>query len=99
MSFFEVQSCGLPVLFEENEINDLRATKQNAFTFALESVEDFRAKLVDLAARSSGEQREYSRNARNYVLENYDFVPIAQQFTDVLERAIRQWRITSKSSS
>jgi glycosyltransferase involved in cell wall biosynthesis len=99
MSFFEVQSCGLPVLFEENEINNLRATKQNAFTFALESEEDFRAKLVDLAARSSGEQREYSRNARNYVLESYDYVPIAQQFTDVLERAIRQWGITSKSSS
>lgn len=98
MTFFEAQSCGLPVLFEENEINDLRATRRNAFTFAEESLEDFRAKLAYLAACSLEEHLEYSRSARDFVLESYNYVPIAQQFTDVLERAVRQRRTVRTSS-
>lgn len=30
-------------------------------------------------------------NARDYVVEFYDFVPIAQKYTDVLKRALDEW--------
>lgn len=92
MSFFEAQSCGLPILFEQNEINSQRAAYGNAFVFTPESVEDFRSKISWLASLSDEEFSAIRANARNYVLENYNYVPIARQFTQVLERAVAAWR-------
>lgn len=92
LSFFEAQSCGLPVLFEENEINNQRAPSGNAFLFAPGSVEDFRSKLMWLASLPVDRFVEISDKARSYVLDNYDYVPIARRFTDVLQRAVTAWR-------
>lgn len=91
LSFFEVQACGVPVLFEENEINNQRAERGNAFTFQPESVPDFRAKLVEVASLTLEQAAEVSHNARRYVQETYDFAPIAQGYTDVLQRAVDNW--------
>ncbi|MCV2349732.1 glycosyltransferase family 4 protein [Paucibacter sp. Y2R2-4] len=95
MSFFEAQSCGLPILFEENEINSQRAEYKSAVTFEPESIEDFRAKLIELSKLPPDEYAEYGKNARKHVLEKYDFVPIAKQFTEVLARTIKQWKTHS----
>lgn len=92
MSFFEAQSCGLPVVFEENEINCQRADSDNAFTFAAGDTADFRAKIMELAALPAARFEEIRSNARNYVLRHYDYVPIARQFTQVLERAVDAWQ-------
>lgn len=92
MSFFEAQACGLPVLFEENEINNMRVGDGNAFTFEPGSVDSFRERMIWLASQSPSELATYSRMARNYVLNSYDFVPIAQGYTDVLRESIEQWK-------
>lgn len=92
MSFFEAQSCGLPVLFENNEINDQRASFDNAFLFKPESVEDFRRKMLEIASLPLGHYQRTSASARRYVLEHYDFVPIARRFTEVLHRTILAWQ-------
>lgn len=92
VSFFEAQACGLPVLFEENEINVQRTAYGNALTFQPGSVEDFRAKLMDLWQMSPEKYSAMGREARRYVADNYNYVPIAQKFTDVLRLAIQKWK-------
>lgn len=92
MSFFEAQACGLPVLFEENEINNIRCSRNNAFTFKPGSAADFREKIIEIASMSKEDRALIGKNARDYVVETYDFVPIAQGYTDVLQQAISNWR-------
>ncbi|MGQ3050305.1 MAG: glycosyltransferase family 4 protein [Roseateles sp.] len=92
MSFFEAQSCGLPVLFEDNEINVQRIEADNAFVFKPGDLADFRAKIMEIASLPPDRAAAVSANARNYVLQHYDYVPIARQFTAVLERAVSAWK-------
>ena len=91
LSFFEAQSCGLPVLFEENEINSQRAGEENAFLFAPADIQGFRRGIERLASLPKEATLQARRNARDYVLRHYDYVPIAQRFTDVLTRAVQAW--------
>jgi glycosyltransferase involved in cell wall biosynthesis len=92
MSFFEAQSCGLPILFEDNEINGQRASFENAFLFQPGSVEDFRNKIVSLSTLSKDRYAKIRQSARNYVVDNYNYVPIARRFTEVLQRAVTAWQ-------
>lgn len=92
MSFFEAQSCGLPVLFEENEINHKRIESENAFTFQPDSVASFREKINHLAMQSASEYEHCSSQARKYVLDHYNFVPIAEKYSEVLLEALNKWK-------
>lgn len=98
MSFFEAQSCALPILFENNEINKQRAAFENAFLFEPESVDDFRNQILFLASSSQEWYSKIRGNARNHVVSNYNYVPIAKQFTAVLERAVTAWNKNSKKN-
>lgn len=98
LSFFEAQSCGLPVLFERNEINNQRAGAGNAFYFEPGNVADFRRELLRLAALPAAQFGELRANARNYVLQHYDYVPIARRFTAVLQRAVDAWRVKARAA-
>lgn len=88
MSFFEAQSCGLPVLLEINEINVQRVNFNNGILFNPEDIEDFRLKVAQLVDMPATQYAEMRQNARNYIVENYDYVPIARQFTKVLESTL-----------
>jgi glycosyltransferase involved in cell wall biosynthesis len=87
LSFFEAQSCGLPVLFEDNEINVQRISGRNAVLFRPGDVQDFRSKIVELASMPPDSFEEMRGAARGFVLKNYDYVPIAREFTRVLSEA------------
>jgi glycosyltransferase involved in cell wall biosynthesis len=91
MSFFEIQACGVPVLFEENEINSQRCVDENGYLFEPGNADDLRAKISTLAATDPAEYNRFRAKSRQYIVDNFDYVPIAQQFTDVLSRAITQW--------
>jgi glycosyltransferase involved in cell wall biosynthesis len=92
MSFFEVQSCGVPVLFEENEINCQRCVDENAYLFEPGNAEDLRAKITMLAATDPSDYDRFRANSRQFIVNNFDYIPIAQQFTDILARTIMQWQ-------
>lgn len=92
MSFFEAQSCGVPVLFEVNEINSQRALDGNAFTFEPGNAEALRRQIVRLAELSPDEGAAVRAKARDYVLKSYDYVPIARRFTAVCQRAVDEWQ-------
>lgn len=96
LSFFEVQSCGVPVLFEENEINDQRSQRGNAFTFKPNSVGEFREKIIEMSLMNTEQTVAISNNARAYVVELYDFVPIARKYTDVLQHALDKWNSSKR---
>lgn len=87
LSFFEAQSCGLPVLFEENEINNQRAEWGGAITFKPGDVADFREKILFLEGMESDGFQQFAINGRKYVLANYNYAPIAQRFTDIMIEA------------
>jgi glycosyltransferase involved in cell wall biosynthesis len=98
LSFFEVQSCGLPVLFEENEINSMRAKWDTAaFTFHRGDTEDLRAKIVAMADLPGPEYGELRSKCRNLIVSTYNYVPIAAKFTKVLEGAVAAWGRTPAS--
>lgn len=93
MSFFEVQACGVPVLFEENEINAQRGQRSNAFFFKPDDTREFRERLIEIASMDANLISLFATNSRAYVLEFYDFVPIAQKYTDVLQRTLDEYYI------
>lgn len=92
MSFFELQSCGVPILFEDNEINRMRVTGSNAFLFEPENIADFRKRLIEIASLPDEQMAKSRAESREFVIKNYDYVPIAAQFTAVLQRAIDHWK-------
>ena len=92
LSFFEAQSCGLPVLLERNEINVQRVRSGNGLLFAPEDIDDVRAKIRQFAETGEIEFKALRANARKFVLDHYDFVPIARKYTDVLEREVEKFR-------
>jgi hypothetical protein len=79
------------VLFERNEINEMRVADDNAFTFEPGTIDSFRAKLVWLASQPLDTFQAYSSQAREYVLRHFDFVPIACQYSVVLAEAAEKW--------
>lgn len=92
MTFFQVQACGLPVLFEENEINNIRVSGDNAYTFTPGSIESFREKMVELASRPPAAHAASVQRAREYAMQGYDFVAIARQYTEILQSQADRWK-------
>ncbi|KAA5535388.1 glycosyltransferase family 4 protein [Paenimyroides baculatum] len=84
MSYFEVQSCSLPVILEENEINVERASHKKGLIFKDSNIEDFRSKIIEFVTMNPDEFELYRLNARENILKNYDYIPIAQKFTNVM---------------
>lgn len=84
MSYFEVQSCGLPVILEKNEINISRTENYRGDLFAEESIEEFRNLIVKFGEMTTEEMEKYNINSRNNILSNFDFSKIAQEFTDIM---------------
>lgn len=91
LSFFEAQSCGLPVLFEKNEINSQRAKYGNGILFTPGDAKDFRQKILAFTDMSEDVFSAMKINARKYILDNCNYVPIAQKFTDVLEQEVKRF--------
>ena len=89
MSFYDAQACGLPVLSEDNNINVDRCSHGNGFTFKAGDVEDFRAKIIEIAQMDKSQRQALSDNAIAFIREGgYDYEQISRQYTDYLQQAI-----------
>ncbi|AWY01065.1 hypothetical protein A8139_20900 [Marinomonas primoryensis] len=84
MSFFEAQSCGLPVVFENNEINFQRSSSGGSFTFSEGDSVDFINKILMLGNMDHSHLMSLSNIARNYIIDNYNFVLVAEKFTTLM---------------
>lgn len=86
MSFFEVQSCGVPVVLERNEINDIRVNYNNGVLFNQNDTVDFREKIQAMINASSEDYTLMCNNARKYIVDNFNYAPIAKQYTELMEK-------------
>ncbi|MDC0304897.1 glycosyltransferase family 4 protein [bacterium] len=84
MSYFEVQSCGLAVILEENEINNNRVQNKRGMLFEENCEANFRDKITNFGNMSEADFSTYQKNARRNILENFNYVTIAQEFSDVM---------------
>lgn len=91
MSFYDAQSCGLPVLSEENNVNVDRCSHQNGANFKAGSVDDFRAKILQFAQMDINKRKEYGKNSRTFIESGYDYADIAAQYTEYLKKAILRY--------
>ncbi|MBV8660649.1 MAG: glycosyltransferase family 4 protein [Candidatus Dependentiae bacterium] len=94
MSFFEAQSCGLPVIFENNNINISRSQFNNAITFEKESIVDFRAKILEMANLPDIELTNMRLSARKYIINYYDYSKISEDISNTIETALEKWNLT-----
>ncbi len=84
MSYMEVQSCGLPVILEKNEINIDRASSNKGLIFEEGNVEQFRECIEKFGNMPEDSFKKYQNNARENIIKNHDFLPIANKFTDIM---------------
>lgn len=87
LSFYDVQACGLPVVSEDNNINLERCSHHNGLNFKADDVNDFRKKIEYFINLSDTEYAEYANNAKNEVLDKYNYADIAKQYLEILQSA------------
>lgn len=87
LTFFDVQACGLPVLFENNEVNKYRC-RNNAWMFAGEDIADFRKKIEFIVSIPDDEYAEYKKNAYKYIKDNYDYEKCAREYEKVIHSLV-----------
>ena len=91
LSFYDVQACGLPVVFEDNSVNVDRAAYDNALLFRAGDAEDFRAGIMKMAAMPARQYDSMRRNAVSLIKKSYDYADIAQQYMDCLTKTVQQY--------
>ncbi len=87
LSFYDAQGCGLPVLSEDNNINVDRNSHNNGLCFKSGDVEDFRAKIEELANMPEDDFKSMSANAYNFITENYNYESKAREYEKVILNA------------
>jgi glycosyltransferase involved in cell wall biosynthesis len=92
LSFFDVQSCGVPVLLEAVEVNRQRTAHGNGYTFIPGDISDLRSKIIYCATLSNAEKESLREKSRSYVVTNFDFIPVAQKITDLMCREILKFK-------
>ena len=85
LSFYDVQACGLPVVFEDDVVNVGRAKNDNAVTFIEGDTADFRKKIEYIINLSKAEFSHMQMAAQQYVSENFDYKKIAMKYCTVIE--------------
>lgn len=91
LSFYDVQACGLPVIFEDNSVNVGRAAYNNALLFRAEDAEDFRAGIAKMAAMPKEQYNAMRRSAISLIEQSYDYAYIAQQYMDCLSETVQRY--------
>lgn len=91
MSFYDAQSCAVPVISEKGKVNEDRNSHGNGLCFNCGDVDDFRAKLEELMNMPSEEYEKMCQNSYDFVYREYSYEFIAQQYTDMLVEAYNKF--------
>ena len=79
----------MPVVFEDNSLNIIRAAHGNALVFQHDNVEDFRDKITLLANMDSVRFKTMQKHAIQYIMENYDYKDKAMEYIPILESKLK----------
>ncbi len=91
LSFYDAQACGIPVLFEDNEINSKRAVNGNAVTFKSNDIYDCRKKIIQIANMNASDYLSMSRASEELIKESYDYKKICDTYLDVITKEIDKY--------
>ena len=92
LSFYDAQACGVPVVFEDNNINVDRASHGNASTFKAGDAASFREEIQKYIDMPADEYKTVSDNALKFITDNYDYKDIAAQYTDIMLKAVDRFK-------
>lgn len=91
LSFFDVQSSGLPVILEDNNVNIERVSHGNGFVFTSGDSDDLRAQIEKCLSMDNEDYELLRQSSRKTILDNFDYTTIANEYTNILnEERIRQ---------
>lgn len=90
LSFFDVQACGLPVVFEDNNINVDRSRAHNAVVFPAGDAEGLRTGIETFLRMGDAELAAYRQNAVAYVKAAYNYEDKAREYLPYLEKQARR---------
>lgn len=85
MSYFEVQSCGLPVVIEKNEINLERVSNEKGLLFNEGSIEDLTTAIVRFGNMEKKLFQTFCNNSRENIVKNYNYENVALEFTNIMK--------------
>lgn len=85
LSFYDVQACGLPVVFEENSVNLDRSSAENAVVFAPGDASALRSKIELFIQMDDAEYANYRKNAIEFVQNTYNYEKKAREYIPYLE--------------
>ena len=88
LSFYDVQACGLPVVFEDNNINIDRASHNNGLVFEAGNAEDFRQKMAQIISLDTKDYQTMRQNSIALVRESYDYAELAKKYMEIIERVV-----------
>lgn len=89
LSFYDVQACGLPVVFEDNKINIARSHYGNAIQFRSGDKNDFRRAIQTVLDMSDIELKEMSQVAIKWVKKDYDYKNISECYLKIFEKCLK----------
>ncbi len=90
LSFFDVQACALPVVFEDNPLNRKRSVANNAVVFEQDNVEDLRRKVAFFANMDECGFDQYKKRAFAFIKEKYDYKDKALEYITILETQLKK---------
>ena len=92
LSFFDVQACGLPVVFEDNQLNCIRASYGNALLFRQGDCEDFRNKIIEFESMDPDTFLSVKNSSIRFIKEKYDYRDKAMEYIPILESQLNSKR-------
>lgn len=92
LSYYDVQACGLPVVFENNNINRDRCNHNNGWLFRADDMNDFRDKINDAINIDKERFERMKKNSFQYIVENYNYEFKAREYEKILLTAYNDFR-------
>ena len=90
LSFYDAQACGLPVVSEDNNINQDRLRFRNGFTFKQGCSKDFREKIIECIDMSENEFNELKENSAQLVKSSYDYKEKSMIYMETIQKVHSQ---------
>lgn len=97
MSFYDAQSCGSPVISENNNINIDRNSHGNGFCFQMGNKDDFKLKIEMIMNLSIDEYNIMRKKSFEFIKNNYSYELIAKQYTEEIKLSIKEFKNVEKN--
>lgn len=92
LSFFDAQSCGLPVIFDDNNVNLSRNNCNNALNFKIGDYNSLHKTIQYFIDLPEKEKNIMSLNAINNIKKNYDYEDTVNKVIDLYDSEIKRFK-------